>query len=251
MFIELSFVDPGIALLMVNRPHVRNALNWQAMQEFKSAIEEAHNLPDLKALILTGAGTAFISGGDLRELADYSSEADGWRLTDIMTTALNLLESLPCPTIAAVNGPARGGGAEIALACDLRIISEGADLGFVHINLGISPAWGGANRLVRLVGYSRAIVWLLCGRVLSAEEAMNYGLANQKTPSGEALSEAIALARRLADKPQRAVRAIKRLLRASQVSSSSFALSLEQEEFVSLWAGDDHLQAISAFLNKR
>src|SRR3972149_184093 len=116
---EIEFTGDalGIGQLSVNRPEVRNALSWSAMSAFADAIEQAHDTPNLCVLIVTGAGRSFISGGDIQELQDYPSRADGLRLATIMGDALARLEALPCPTIAAINGPCRGGGSEIAVAC--------------------------------------------------------------------------------------------------------------------------------------
>jgi enoyl-CoA hydratase len=144
--------DSGIGTITLNRPEVRNGLNWAAMQSFAETVEQAHERPDLRVLIVTGAGSAFASGGDIAELQNYPSRADGQRLTTIMGDALCRLEALPCPTIAAINGPARGGGAEISLACDMRVIAEDADIGFVQAKLGIVTAWGGGQRLLRAIG---------------------------------------------------------------------------------------------------
>ena len=173
MSVSLKTHQPGIAILQVERPEVRNALDWAAMRAFGEGVEQAHAMPELRALVLSGSARAFIAGGDLKELANYPTRADGAKLSAGMSAALARLEALPCPTIAAMNGPARGGGAEISLACDLRVMAADADLGFVHISLGLTPGWGAGQRLLRLAGYSRALEWLATGRVLSAEEALD------------------------------------------------------------------------------
>jgi enoyl-CoA hydratase len=247
----LELVEPGIGLLMVKRPDVRNALNWEAMEAFSARVEEAHQLDELMVLILTGYGKSFIAGGDLKELHGFSTEADGRRLGDMMRTVLNRLEALPCPTIAAINGPARGGGAEVALACDLRVMETGADIGLVQVTLGLTPGWGAGGRLLRLVGYSRALELLTTGRVLGAEEALVMGLVNQVAPVGEGLEEAIALARRIATQPLATVQAIKRLLRAGVSMPPETASAVEQAEFPPLWASEEHLKAVEHFLNRR
>ena len=168
---EIDFnIHGNVALLTVDRPEVRNALNPGAMAEFAAAVERAHALPGLLALIVTGAGKAFISGGDVAELRTVTTEADAEKMITLMGNALDRLAALPCLTIAAMEGPARGGGCEIALACDWRVAAEDADLGFVQIRLGITTGWGGASRLYRLVGYPCALDLLTLGRVLSAPE---------------------------------------------------------------------------------
>ncbi|MBX3002689.1 MAG: enoyl-CoA hydratase/isomerase family protein, partial [Anaerolineales bacterium] len=130
--IEFVVDTASIATLTVNRPQVRNGLDWAAMRAFAAAVDAAAAMPQLRALIVTGAGATFVSGGDLRALAPYTKRRDGMRLATIMGKALGKLRGLHCPTIAAINGPARGGGAEIAVACDQRVMAEDADIGFVH-----------------------------------------------------------------------------------------------------------------------
>lgn len=251
MAILLETSYPGIAILRVNRPEVRNALDWEAIDAFGEAIEQAHALPDLGALIVTGTGNTFIAGGDLRVLAGYPSAADGERLSSLMSAFLRRLEALPCPTIAAVNGPARGGGAEISLACDMRILAEDADLGLVQVTLGLSPGWGAGQRLLRMAGYSRALEWLVTGRILNPQEALAYGIANRITPAGMALQSALSLAQDIARQPRSTVAAIKRLLRAGLMLSPDSAAALEQAEFPPLWAAGAHLQAVERFLNRK
>ncbi len=249
--VSLTFPHPGVGLLMVNRPHVRNALNWEAMAAFAQAVEQAHATPALRALVVTGAGRAFVAGGDLKVLAAHPSADDGRRLSAAMTHTLARLEALPCPTIAAVNGPARGGGSEIALACDLRVLAEDADLGFVQIEQALTPGWGGGQRLLRLVGYSRALELLLEGRVLDAATAHRWGLANRLAPPGQALEVALAWAREIAARPPHTVQAIKALLRGGVTLPPAAAAALEHALFPPLWANETHHRAVQRFLERR
>ncbi|HJW89418.1 MAG TPA: enoyl-CoA hydratase/isomerase family protein [Anaerolineales bacterium] len=248
----VSFIvdERGIGLLSIDRPQVRNALNWAAMQACAQAIEAAHRVAGLKALIVAGAGKAFVSGGDLSELQHYPTWEDGLRLAQVMGDALARLEALPCPTIAAINGPARGGGAEIAVACDLRVMAEDADLGFVHTRLGIIPAWGGGQRLMRIVGYAHALELIATGRVLSAGEALARGLVNLVAAPGQALAAARELAAQIANLPAAAVQAAKRVLRKGLVSGEDEALAAERAEFPALWDTDFRNEAIQRFLKK-
>jgi enoyl-CoA hydratase len=238
-------------MIKVNRPEVRNALNWEAMDTFADCIEMAHKMDGLQALIITGTNHSFIAGGDLKVLHQATSEADGIRLSKTLTRALTRLEALPCPVLAAINGPARGGGAEIALACDMRIVDENADLGFVQINLGIIPGWGGSQRLLRLVGYSLAFEWLVTAKIISSQEMLIHGLANQLTPTGEALPKAIQIAQMIARQSPDAIQAIKRILRANFALPPEAAASLEQAEFGPLWASEHHMKAVNTFLNRK
>lgn len=251
MSIHFTRLEAGIMLLEVARPEVRNALDWAAMQAFAEAVEAAHLQPELRALILTGRGPSFIAGGDLKALHASTTIEDGQRLSQLMTRALARLEALPCPVIAAVNGPARGGGAEIALACDLRVLEENADLGFVQISLGLTPGWGGGQRLLRLVGYSHSLAWLASGRILEARTALQYGLANAVVPDGQSRQYALEMARLIASQPAEAVRSVKRLLQAGLRLPADQAAVQEQAFFPPLWASPAHLQAVDRYLQSK
>ena len=246
--IELT-ADGGVATLTVNRPEVRNALDWRAMHDFGLAVQAVHDNAELRVLLVTGAGETFVSGGDLRALANYPKHRDGLRLASIMGKALERLRALPVPTIAAINGPARGGGAEIAVACDQRIMAEDADIGFVHARLGITTAWGGARYLLQAVGYSLAIELLTTGRVLKAPEALEMGLVDHITPAQEALPRARELAAVMAQHPVEAVRAAKRLLRFA-VAHPEVAKHAERRLFASLWDSEFRRAAVARFLNR-
>ncbi len=241
----------GVGVLTISRPRTRNALNWQAMHDFAAVVEAAHRAPDLRALIVTGAGEHFISGGDIAELRNHPSPGDGLRLATLMGDALARLEALPCPALAAVNGPARGGGAEVALACDLRLMDETASIGFVQVRLGIIPGWGGGQRLLRAVGYARALDLLSTGRVLDAAQALALGLVNEVTPRGEALPAARRLAAQVATNPPAAVAAAKRILRAGLTRPAELALQAERAEFPALWDTPARREAMEQFLQKK
>ncbi len=242
-------ITNGVGTLTVDRPAVRNALDWNAMRAFAAAVEDAHRDKDLRALIVTGAGDTFVSGGDLRVLKDYPKRRDGLRLAMIMGKALERLRSLPAPTIAAINGPARGGGAEIAVSCDQRVMARGADIGFVHAHLGITTAWGGARYLFLTVGYPQALELLTTGRVLGAEEAADIGLVDHLAPQDSALDAARELAAEMARHPVEAVRAAKRLLRFA-VAYPEVAKHAERRLFASLWDSNYRREAVRRFLNK-
>jgi enoyl-CoA hydratase len=244
-------VDRGIGRITIHRPAARNALTWSAMEAFGATVEQAHQATDLRALIVSGEGGSFCAGGDLFELDGYPSRLDGVRLSSLMAEALDRLEALPVPTIAAIEGPALGGGAEIARACDVRLMADGAALGMMHVRLAITPAWGGGQRLIRLVGYARALEWMAAGRVFAASEAWQAGLANRAVPRGQALAEAVSLAQEFAANDAQAVRAVKRIARAGIQLPTSEAMRLERESFPDLWAAPAHLQASAAFVAKR
>ncbi len=248
--VELVLDANGIGTLTIDRPEVRNALDWDAMRVFSDAIDRAAKILDLKALILTGGGPTFVSGGDLKALAPYTKRRDGMRLAVIMGKALQHLRALSCPTIAAINGPAIGGGAEIAAACDQRVMDETANIGFVHSKLGITTAWGGARFLLQLVGYPMALELLATGRVLGAQEAKEIGLVDHIVAAGTALQSARDLAQQMAQHPVEAVRAAKRLLRSAMVNPLA-ARHAERRLFAGLWDSEYRRQAVDRFLNRK
>jgi enoyl-CoA hydratase len=250
--ILLDIHESGVAVITFNRPHVHNALDLEAMEAFATLIERLSSDSHLRVLILTGAGEkAFCSGGDLADLSGRRSEADAVAMIQLMGDALLALENLPVPVIAAVNGYALGGGSEIAVACDLRVIDENAQLGFVQAKRGLTPGWGGGQRLLRLVGYAAAMEILLGARVLKPEEVRALGLANHLTPPGEALHMALELANQIVALDPQVARSIKALLRAGLRQSYDQALLAERALFPPLWLGETHIYSLEAFARKQ
>jgi enoyl-CoA hydratase/carnithine racemase len=249
--IDVQVSRDGIATILLNRLQTRNALDWDAMYAFSEVVDRVHAGVTPSALILTGAGGTFCSGGDLVDLHESISHADGVRLSTVMGQALERLASLACPTIAAIEGYAIGGGAEIALACDLRVMGREAQIGLTHVRLAICPAWGGGQRLLGLVGYSQALEWLIGGEMLSAEAALSGGLATHLVEAGEALAGAHELVHRFSGYDPQSVRSIKRLLRAGLERDRDSALAIEREIFADLWAAPAHLQASDAFIARK
>jgi len=242
----------GIVVITFNRPDVLNALDLATMKRFAEVVAEIAQDADLRAVILTGAGdSAFCSGGDLVELSQYPSAEDGRAFITTMGDALLMLERFPVPVIAAINGYALGGGSEIALACDLRIVDERAKMGFVQIKNALIPGWGGGQRLLRLVGYSRAMELLLNGKPMSAAEAHTLGLVNRVVEAGKAFESALEMAQQIATQPPEVVKAIKTLLQAGLHESYQDALKIERDLFPPLWADEPHLKAVEQFLNRR
>lgn len=250
--IEFEVNAAGIALLRVNRPAARNALTWAAQEGFAAAVAAAARNESVRALIITGAGGAFVSGGDLKELAGHPEAAAAERLNRVMSGALAGLLELPYPVLAAVEGDAVGGGCEILTACDLRLASAGARLTFRQVQNGLTTGWGGTARLVSLVGQSRAMELLLTGRTLDAEEARSIGLIHRiSLPGEDVLEAAYAWAEELLRLPHRALAAIKSLVHASAHMSLPDANRLETQLFVNLWPSPDHIEAMAAFAEKR
>lgn len=243
----------GVALITLNRPQARNALDLAAMRAFAGVVYGLQTALDgLTCVVITGAGTqAFCAGGDLVELADKPTEDDARAFITLMGDALARLERLPVPVIAAINGYALGGGSELALACDLRIVDEAAQMGMVQMKLALTPGWGAGQRLLRAVGYARALDILLQARPMHAPELLALGLAQRMTPTGEALPAALAYAQQVASLPPDVVRAVKTLLWAGLTLPYEEALEAERALFPPLWAAAPHLEAVAAFLRAK
>jgi enoyl-CoA hydratase len=245
---KIEFAKHGeIGVLKVNRPEVHNALDWESMQNFSRMIKRIHSANQIRALIITGEGKSFVSGGDLKVLDHYPKRRHGARLSKIMSRALERLRALPMPTIAAINGPARGGGAEIAVACDMRVMADNADIGFVHSRLGITTAWGGARFLLQLVGYSQALMIMASGGVLYPGKALQLGLVDRVVSKGEALQKSMELAKELSQHPKESVEAAKRLLRLA-IAYPSVANLAERQIFAGLWDSDFRREQVKKFL---
>jgi enoyl-CoA hydratase len=161
------------------------------------------------------------------------------------------LRALPALVIGAINGDCLGGGCEVALACDIRIVSNAAHFGFKQVNLGITPAWGGRRRLVRLVGRPRALSLLLTGTLIDAAEALRIGLADKVVASGEVLGAATALGREVARNPRLAVRAIKHMVNEDDRTDDESAREREADLFARTWVSQDHQEALDARKERR
>jgi len=250
--LKIDKKENGVVLITFNRPEALNAINLESMIAFWKAIRDLQQDADLRVLVLTGEGEkAFCSGGDLVELRGFVSQDDARYFTRIMTDALHTMEQLPVPVIAAINGYALGGGSEIALACDMRLIDSATRMGMVQINMGLTPGWGAGQRLLRIVGYSKAMEMLLKGESLEADDLIALKLANQKVDEGQALVSAMTLANQIAERPVNVVRGIKQLLRAGLTMSYDAARQAEYDIFPDLWADEPHIQAVEAFFERQ
>lgn len=251
--IEYTVDDQQVAILRVNRPEARNALNWAAQEAFAEAIQTAARDASLRALIITGTGDrAFVSGGDLKELAGHPEAEAGERLNRTMSHALADVIALPIPVIAAINGDAMGGGCEILMACDLRLAAPHARFAFRQVPNGLTTGWGGTGRLVELLGQSRAMELLLTARLFDAPEAHRLGLVHRIASDGEsALVAALAWAHELVLLPRRALAATKALVHTATHLPLEDTGRLEAQVFINLWTSADHLEAMAAFNEKR
>jgi enoyl-CoA hydratase len=243
-------VTDRIATITVNRPDKLNALNDALMDELRTAIAEARRRRDVGAVLLTGAGRAFVAGADIAELADQSA-VEGKARAERGQRVFRRFETSPKPTLAAVNGFALGGGCELAMACHMRIASETAKFGQPEVKLGIVPGYGGSQRLPRLVGKGRALQLLLTGEMIDAAEAHRIGLVNRVVPANELLTTARALLSTiLAQGPLAVAHCIEAVDRGLDMGLED-AIALEASYFGMLSATQDKAEGMRAFLEKR
>ena len=244
-------IDGPLLTLTVNRPKVLNALNEQVLDELYEALRHAGEQPELRAIIITGAGDrAFVAGADISAMVNLTPSAalelakKGHRVGEVMAR-------LPQPVIAAVNGFALGGGMELAMACDVIYASTRAKFGQPEVNIGVMPGFGGTQRLPRRVSLSAAAEILFGGDPISAEEALRLGLVAAVCAPEELLDKARALGRKIASRAPRAVAATKQALHAALELPLSLGNQLEQRLFSELFATQDQKEGMGAFLAKR
>ena len=244
--------DGGVATITLNRPAVLNALNAALLTRLEAVLTEFAGDPALRAVILTGAGErAFAAGADIAELAELDGAVAGERKARAGQRVTQLLEALPVPVIAAVNGFALGGGCELAMACDIRIAGENAKFGQPEVNLGVPPGYGGTQRTARLLGSGAALYLCLTGEMIDAAEALRIGLVQRVVPLAELRAEAERIASVIAAKAPLAVTAAKRAIREGAALPLSEGLALEALHFGTLIGTSDFREGTRAFLEKR
>jgi enoyl-CoA hydratase len=243
--------NAGVALLTINRPEKRNALSNAVIAELNEAFDRAAAAKDVRALILTGAGDkAFVAGADISELAQLSAVESRERALSGQAV-FRKLESLPKPSVAAINGFALGGGLELAMSCTVRFASDNARLGQPEVKLGIIPGYGGSQRLPRLVGRGRALELLLSGEPITAVEAHRIGLVNGVTTQSELLAYCQAwLAKVLANGPV-AVAMVLEAVDTGLDCGIAEGLRFEAAAFGVCAATEDRSEGMRAFLEKR
>jgi enoyl-CoA hydratase len=234
----------GIAVVTLNRPEKRNALNLEMVQALHGVLEALEADAGLRACILTGGGDHFAAGADIAELRRRTA-ADA--LVSINGALMNRVENLPVPVIAAVRGFALGGGCELAIACDLRVAGTSARLGQPEVGLGIIPGAGATHRLPRLVGMGRAKELILTGRILDAQEALAMGLVNRVVDDAEVLDRARDMAAGIAEKGAQAVRLAKLVLNAQRHGLET-GRTLESAAQAVLFESEDKKRRMTAFL---
>src|ERR671934_2378948 len=238
-----------VATITVNRPKSLNALNSATLRELTQAIRET--VDSCRALILTGSGDrAFVAGADIAEMAPMTP----WRareFSELGHVLTALLEDIPCATIAAVNGYALGGGLELAVACDMIFASENAKVGLPEVSLGVTPGFGGTQRLVRLVGKLRAKEMIFTGEMVDARRAVEIGLVNAVLPREKLLDHCRKVGAKIATRGPLAVARAKRLVERGYDMTLRAANRQEAETFALLFDTQDRAEGMRAFLEKR
>lgn len=249
-FLRLDIQDNGVGLLTIERPEALNALNEALLLELEECLTEISKESRIKVLVITGSGRAFVAGADIAVMHPMGEEqAKVFSLLGQRT--FNQLSNLPQPTIAAINGYALGGGLELALACDLRVVSEKAKLGQPEIGLGIIPGFGATQRLPRLIGTARAKELLFTGATISAQEALALGLVNRLFAPDELLEGALALAADIAQKSAVILRYLKTAVDQGVATSLAEGLAIEAQYFGVCFTTYDQKEGMGAFLEKR
>jgi enoyl-CoA hydratase/carnithine racemase len=243
-----SSLDGQVAILTLNRPEARNALSPELMDELASELERLDPDPDVRCIVIAGSDEVFAAGADIRAMSERSfaealhpPAAGFWKRVAAVKT----------PMIAAVSGWALGGGCELALACDMIVASETAELGQPEITLGIIPGGGGTQRLASVLGKQRTMELVLTGRRISAEEAHRFGLVNVVAKKREWLERATELAQTVARRPPIAARLAKQAVLAADEAGMSAGLEAERRLYELAMATEDRVEGMQAFLEKR
>jgi enoyl-CoA hydratase len=242
--------DGDVAIWTIARPSARNALDRESFAALEGALAAAAVDRDLRAVVLTGEGGTFCSGGDLREFREATTPEQAGQLADVGRRLCEGLARLQVPVLGALSGAAIGGGAELALACDLRIADPGATICFKHAQMGVTTAWGVLSKLVATVGTATASRLLLTGAAVDAREAWRVGLVDQVSEAGGCVSAALVWCRDVAKGSPQAIAELKGLVRNAGDAVDALRVR-ERERFVDTWTGADHREAVDAFFEGR
>ena len=248
--IKVYDAAPGVAVVAFNRPEVANALSTRMGEELIEAWTGLATRSDLRCAILTGEGRHFQAGADLKERNGMTDQA--WAAQHKVFEAMARAQlAVPAPILAAVNGAAMGGGCEMTLLCDFAYAAETARFGLPEVTLGIMPGLGGTQLLTRSVGERRAIEILVCGRPLSAQEALEAGIVNRVFPADQLMGAALETARRIAANAPLSVRALKRVVHAGHGLPLAEAIALELAHYDRLFTTADRREGVASFNEKR
>jgi enoyl-CoA hydratase len=239
-----------VAIVTINRPEKRNALNIKTREEGAAVLEQLQDDDDVRVVVITGAGDkAFIAGADIAEFAGRTALMQ--RAVMLGRSLFTAIDVFPKPVIAMINGYCLGGGCELALACDLRIASEAASFGQPEINLGIIPGGGGTQRLTRLIGEGKAMEMILTGEIIDAQTAFTLGLVNHVVPADQLAAKTMEIANRIAEKSPIALRLAKEAVKVASRSNLDEGLRREVDLFALCFSSEDKNEGVGAFLEKR
>ena len=243
-----------VTTITLDRPEKLNAFSGTMREDLLAALHAADSDPSCRVVVITGAGRAFCTGGDVDFMSGLQEDADVARFQtlldagrDIVTTIAEMAK----PVVAAINGVAAGAGCNLALACDYRIASEAARLGETFVRIGLHPDWGGTWFLPRLVGPGRALEILMTGRMVDSSEALAIGMVDRVVPAAALASETAMLARTIAQGPPLAIAGIKRALAASRANALRAQIDLENEHQLGAFRSHDAREGMTAFFEKR
>jgi len=244
--------EPGICVVKISRPKALNALNTETLLELKTVLTDEAKNPDTRVLVLTGEGDkAFIAGADISEMKD-KNPSQGVRFAQVGHEVTKLLELMPKPTIAAVNGYALGGGTEMAISCDFILASDRAVFGQPEVGLGIIPGFGATIRLSKFVGIPMAKELIFSGRRIKADEALALGLANHVYPAAEFMDKVMEMAKTISQQSHSAVARSKQLINEfSESTGLNMKLDAEAQAFGQLFGTPDQREGMGAFVEKR
>lgn len=239
-----------VGIMTISRPEALNALNSQVLNDLDAAVDQAERDGEIYVVILTGEGRSFVAGADIGEMKEFSA-VDGKRFGVHGGEVFRKLENMSKPVIAAVNGFALGGGCELAMACDIRLASEKAKFGQPEVGLGITPGFGGTQRLPRIVGVSKAMELILTAKTIGAAEAKSIGLVSEVYPPEELMGKAMEMADLICANAQIAVCESKRCIRMGMQTDIATGCAFEAEAFGVTCGTEDKNEGMGAFLEKR
>lgn len=243
-------IEDGIAIVKFNRPKALNALNTEMLIEIDRALEHIRSDADVKVVVMTGEGKAFIAGAAIDEMRSKTPD-EARAFSALGNAVFEKIETFDQPVIAAVNGFALGGGCELSMACDIRIASEKAKFGQPEVGLGITPGFGGTQRLSRIVGLSKAKELIFTGAMIDAAEAQSIGLVDRISTPETLMADVMALAGKIASNSATAVRYAKAAIGQGFDASLEAGLQLERNLFSLCFASPDQSEGMAAFIEKR
>ncbi len=248
-FVEVT-QQGHVGIVTMNRPETLNALSSEVFADLLKAFDVVEKNDDIYVIVVTGAGRSFVAGADISEMASMNVAA-GKQFGDLGNQAMLRLERMEKPTIAAINGFALGGGCELSMACDIRIASEKAKFGQPEVGLGITPGFGGTQRMPRICGTAHAMELILTADTINAQQALEIGLVSKVVPADALMDTAMELANKIASKAQVAVRAAKQAVRFGLECDMATAATYEALAFGTCFGTEDQKDAMKAFVEKK